>query len=182
MRSVKKIYVDTPSGQVHCRISSGTASAILFLHQTASSSRCYEQLMKRLAVPNKLVAIDTPGFGESFEPSGWPSVRAYCRTIMEVMDGLGADRFHIFGHHTGATFALEIAGTWPQRTQSIVLAGVPFMSPREREELAAEHGKPLPIARDGSHLLANWSMPPITTPTARWTSFIARSLPCFGPG
>ena len=157
MRSVHKTYVGTAGGQVHCRISDGAAPAILFLHQTASSSRSFDALMRRLALPNRLIAIDTPGFGESYDPPGWPTLRTYCRVVLEVSDALGINAFHLFGHHTGASLAVEIAASHPSRTRSIMLAGVPLMSWDERQDLATSLGRPLPIAADGAHLLENWS-------------------------
>ena len=31
------------------------------------------KVMARLRVPSRLIAIDTPGFGGSFDPAGWPT-------------------------------------------------------------------------------------------------------------
>jgi len=36
MTAVRKAYVDTPSGQIHCRIVPGIEPALLLLHQTAT--------------------------------------------------------------------------------------------------------------------------------------------------
>ena len=161
-RAVRKRYVDLPAGQVHCRMVAGAASeipppAILFLHQTASSSASFEPLMRALDVPNPLVAIDTPGFGASFDPAVDPSLAESAAWICATADGLGIASFHVFGHHTGATLALQIAATVPDRVASVMLSGPEFMTPAERADLAASLGAPLSPRRDGGHLLENWA-------------------------
>jgi len=156
-RRIHKTYADIADGQVHCRIVSGAAPAILFLHQTATSSRSYEPLLDALDVPNQLVAVDLPGFGESFDPPGMPDIQTYAGWIVETADALGIGQFHIFGHHTGASLAIEIAVRHPDRTRSIMLEGPVFMTDGERAEFAAGYTKPIAPVRDGSHLLENWN-------------------------
>ncbi|MCC2976539.1 alpha/beta hydrolase [Sphingomonas sp. PL-96] len=156
-RTLRKAYVDLPDGQVHCRVVEGRDPAILFLHQTASSSASYVPLLRALRLPNRLVAIDTPGFGGSFDPEGDPSLADYAGWVVSVADGLGCDTFHIFGHHTGASLALHLGADLPRRVRSVILAGAEFMTVDEREALEAGLGTPLYPQADGSHLLANWS-------------------------
>lgn len=64
-------------------------------------------------MPNQLVAIDTPGFGGSFDPEDWPSLGDYADQIIASVDALEIEAFHIFGHHTGASLAIEIAALLP---------------------------------------------------------------------
>lgn len=156
MSAIRKAYVDLAQGQIHCRIVEGVEPAILFLHQTASSSASFTPLLEALALPNRLVAIDTPGFGGSFDPAGEPSLDEYAGWIVAVADALDCATFHLFGHHTGASLALAIAAQWPDRALSLMLAGAEFMTSEERADLAASLGTPLSPKADGSHLIANW--------------------------
>ena len=71
-RRVRCGYVDTADGQLHYREVAGVEPAIVFLHQTASASSSFQSVMQRLRLPNRLLALDTPGFGSSFAPRGWP--------------------------------------------------------------------------------------------------------------
>ena len=141
---------------MHCRITSGDAPAILLLHQTASSSASYEPLMQALQLPNRLIAIDTPGFGGSFDPDGMPPLGWYAEQIIATADALGAETFHLFGHHTGASLAIEIAATHPERVHSIMLIGPAFMTDQERQDFVAGFSAPLSPTSDGAHLMQNW--------------------------
>jgi pimeloyl-ACP methyl ester carboxylesterase len=60
-RAIERMYVNLPSGQMHLREAAGTSPAIVFLHQTASASSSFDAVMQRIRLPNRLIAIDTPG-------------------------------------------------------------------------------------------------------------------------
>lgn len=154
--TVRKSYVDLADGQLHVREVAGSEPAIVFLHQTACSAQSYDPLLAELDVPNRLVAIDTPGFGGSFDTSGWPSLADYTAWILDGIDGLGIGRFHVFGHHTGSSLAVYLAAHHPQRVLSIMLAGAELMTPEERRQFRQSHGEPIAPQHDGSHLQVNW--------------------------
>lgn len=154
--SIRRAYLDLPEGQLHCHIREGGAPAIVFLHQTASSAGCYDPLLNALDVPNCLVAIDTPGFGGSFDPEGSPSMQDYTRWIVAGLDLLGIEAFHVFGHHTGASLAIELAVRHPDRVLSVMLAGPVFMTEEERADFLAHYSEPIRPRADGGHLLENW--------------------------
>lgn len=156
MGSIRYAYVDTPAGQIHVHRRAGTGIPIVLLHQTALSARSLDPLIEALALPHPLIAPDLPGFGNSATPAGDPTIADYARTLLDALDGLGVDRFHLFGHHTGATIAVEIAATVPQRTASAMLCGLPLMTAAERADFAAALGDPIAPVADGAHLLANW--------------------------
>lgn len=158
VRAIRKAYVDLPDGQLHVRevAGSGEGEAIVFLHQTACSAQSYDPLLAALDLPNRLVAVDTPGFGGSFDPAGWPSLHDYAGWILAGLDALGIGRFHVFGHHTGSSLAVLLAATHPERVASVMLAGVELMTPEERRHFETSHGEPFAPRRDGSHLQLNW--------------------------
>lgn len=155
-RALRCGYVDTPDGQIHYREVAGTAPAIVFLHQTASSSSSFRRVMERLRLPNRLVALDTPGFGSSFAPRGWPPMADYARWTIEALDALRVRRFHVFGQHTGANVAGELAVRHPDRVRSVTLLGPVPMSAAERREFRKLLSEPIRPRADGAHLLENW--------------------------
>ncbi len=156
MRSIRKAYVDIPEGQIHCHLVEGEGPPVVFLHQTALSAKTYNPLLQVLSVPNPLIALDTPGFGGSYDPDGWPTLEAYATQMIAAIDALCDGPFHLFGHHTGASLAIEIAARAPERVLSLMLAGPVFMTPQEREDFIAGYQEPIRPVRDGSHLLVNW--------------------------
>jgi pimeloyl-ACP methyl ester carboxylesterase len=154
---VMRGYANTGSGQVHYRGVDGAAPAIVFLHQTATSSASFQPVLERLNLPNRLVAIDTPGFGGSFDPPGWPSMGDYAGYILDALHVLGVASAHFVGHHTGGSLALEIAARHPARAESVTLIGPVTMTEGEREEFRAAFDKPISPRPDGSHLVENWN-------------------------
>ncbi len=150
-------YADTAWGQVHYRVVAGCAPAVVFLHQTASSSASFRFLLESLRLPNRLIALDTPGFGGSFDPPGWPSVGRYAAYAMAALDAMRVGRFHVFGHHTGANVAGEIALRYPRRVRSVTMLGPVPMDATERRAFRRALDQPIRPRADGGHLLQNWA-------------------------
>lgn len=112
--------------------------------------------MARWTAPHPLFALDTPGFGGSFDPPEPPSMADYARWVAEAADALGLRRVHLVGHHTGAGIALQLAVDSPARTVSLALIGPSCLEPEERAAFAAKLGRPFRPVRSGAHLPLNW--------------------------
>jgi pimeloyl-ACP methyl ester carboxylesterase len=147
-------YVDTFLGQVHYR-EAGTGEPLVLLHQTADSSRMYTEVFPCLAEHFRVVAPDTPGFGDSDKPSAPPGIEGYARALAEVLTALAIPRAHLLGHHTGASIAVEVAATFPERVDRLVLSGCPDYDPEVRQQKLAGI-QPAPIEPSGEHLLRAW--------------------------
>lgn len=161
MPDIRKAYVDIGEGQVHYRLrpasgDHGRAIPVVFLHQTASSGAMWEKVMHRWSGAGALYAIDTPGFGGSFDPAGTPDITAYAGWIVETLDALGIDRAHLVGHHTGAVVALHLAATRPDRAESLAMIGPAALTAEERGVFASKLGRAFTPGRSGAHLLMNW--------------------------
>ena len=158
MKNIKKAYVDIGSGQIHYLYSKGQGIPLLLFHRTPASSVIYKRMMKRMVGSRPIYALDTPGFGESFNPEGMPSVIDYRDWFCEAIDNLGISSFHIYAHHTGTHIATEIAVYWKNRVQSLMLNGVAYLTEKERLEFAK---KILPATRpdeDGRYLMETWKV------------------------
>jgi pimeloyl-ACP methyl ester carboxylesterase len=156
--AIQKAYVTVGDGQIHCRMSPGAGAALplVFLHQTASSSQSYENIMSRLEGEFTMIALDTPGFGQSFFPPQHASTAYYVATLLEALANLGVVRFHAFGHHTGASIAVEMGATAPERVASLMLEGPVWLSEAERKYWLDTAIDPMVIQADGSHLMKIW--------------------------
>ena len=108
MTPIKKAYIDTESGQIHYRYLKGKGTPLLFFHRTPASSIMFENMMLEMKDERPMYAFDTPGFGESFNPEGMPSLINYRDWLSEAIDAIGIDQFHIYAHHTGTHIASEI--------------------------------------------------------------------------
>ncbi len=98
------------------------------------------------------IALDTPGFGESFTPEGAPSTTDYASWLLEAIDGLDIGRFHLAAHHTGTHFAAEIATMVPDRVISLTLSGVLFAPADERATMRGSIDPAPVIDRDGVYM------------------------------
>lgn len=154
---IRSGFLDFDWGQLHVRGNpSGNGPGVLLLHQNPLSAVTYEEVLQPLAREHAVVALDTPGFGRSDEPSpdDW-TVAEYARIVGEVADRLRLSPLVVVGQHTGACLAIELALQRPGRVTGLILIGVPCVpTERARERLAEKH--PYEIAVDGSHLNFLW--------------------------
>ena len=154
---IKKKYSETSGGQCHYRYMEGDGIPVVFFHQTPSSSLMYEPIMHELKGMN-MFAIDTPGFGQSFDPNHNPSIGEYCCWLTEVMNDIGLKEYHLFGHHTGASMALQIAYDQPQSTKSLTMVGAFLATREEKQEMKKNISSDWSPKDDGSHLQQVWHL------------------------
>lgn len=155
---MRKGYSDTSGGQIHYRHIAGEGTPTVFLHQTASSSKMWVKVMDRLAGKAPLYALDTPGFGESFDAprEDKPTMGDYARWTGEAIDDLGIARCHLVGHHTGACIGLELATARPDLIEKLGLLGPVPLTKEERVEFSKHFGIPFTPDAKGDYLKDNW--------------------------
>ena len=153
-------YVRIRSGQVHRRVSSPPASAgppLYALHATAYSGRTFEPLMRALP-GRRVVALDAPGYGASDRPpEPWPLER-YVDALEQAVEAGGDGEIDLFGYHTGALFAVELAARRPALVRRLVLIGVPyFPAGPAREERRATLAAPMRLSGSLSQFDERWA-------------------------
>lgn len=154
---IRRFYLDRPHGQMHGRICPAPGQPWLtLLHQSPSASAMYEPLMQALAGRHAMLAPDNPGFGGSDPWPGALSVDLLADEVIAALDAHGIGRTAVFGHHTGAAVAANLAVRHPQRVSAVILSGPPALPPEQRAALPALAPVAEPVA-DGSHFAALWS-------------------------
>lgn len=70
---------------------------------------------------------------------------------------MNLEKFHVFGHHSGACIAVEMAVLFPGNILSICLIGPALLTAEERMAMKAKFFEPFnePVL-DGSHLMKSW--------------------------
>ena len=121
-----RAFLDTPDGQIHY-VTAGAGRPVLLLHQTPRSWDEYRDVIPLLAVERRVVAMDTIGYGESYKPPRRCDIEDYGRGAIALLDGLGIRSTAIVGHHTGAVIAMELAASYPERVERLVLSSSPFV-------------------------------------------------------
>ena len=111
--------------------------------------------MRELGNDYWLLAPATPGFGQS-DPLLEPvSIAAYANAIQQFLDDLNIKQALLFGHHTGASVAVQLAYDSPSLILAMALSGPTLLSDALKAALP-EKAKPFPLTDDGSHLLGMW--------------------------
>jgi pimeloyl-ACP methyl ester carboxylesterase len=104
----------------------GTGTPILLLHEALGAATTWRDFPERLAARtgHPVVAWSRQGFGQS-DPRLAPPARDYLHRETErvppLLDALGMERAHLYGHSDGAAIALITAAMFTQRVASLVL-------------------------------------------------------------
>lgn len=153
---IKRGYVPAGRAQIHFRrAGASTAPLLVLLHQTPSTSAMYEPLMHALADRFDLIALDTPGFGNSDAIDGAFSVAAAGSALAAAVRWIRPGAAYWFGHHTGAALALQVASTHPEQVSRLALSGPCLLDTNLRQRLP-QLAAPVPVNADGSHLKVLW--------------------------
>jgi pimeloyl-ACP methyl ester carboxylesterase len=154
--SVRRGYATVSFGQMHYRYAGRPGAPVLvLLHQTPSHSAMYEPLMEQLAGEFRLIAPDTPGMGQSDTMPGKMTIARLAAGIAEFLDELGVDHCYLFGHHTGASIAVQMAASNPVHVDGIALSGPPLIDEELAQKLR-DGSEDIPKTADGSHLTTMW--------------------------
>jgi pimeloyl-ACP methyl ester carboxylesterase len=156
MTAIKKAYLDLSEGQIHYRTVAGDGPPLVLLHRTAASSAMYDKLLQTMAGRHSVFALDTPGFGGSFDPPGRPTMTDYASWAASAAEALNVGPAYWFGHHTGANIALQVAREYPEKVASLMLMGVTYLTHEERKAFRRLYKKMFTPQRDGRHLKQNW--------------------------
>ena len=93
----------------------------------------WDPVLRKLGHHFRLVLVDNRGFGRSDRPAGLFGVAAMAGDIVAVLDAAGIRRAHVMGASLGGMVAQELAITYPERVDGLVLActapGWPFAYP-----------------------------------------------------
>ncbi|MEM7407833.1 MAG: alpha/beta fold hydrolase [Pseudomonadota bacterium] len=156
-KTLRRLYVDTAVGQVHV-VDSGAGPTVLCLHQTPRSWDEFREIIPLLATSYRVLAMDTPGMGNSPAPRGKASIENYALAAAGVLEALGIAEVALIGHHTGGVIAARLAASLGGRVWAMVLSSTPLVDAEARR--AREHRPDIDgyvVSDDGSHLSAIWS-------------------------
>lgn len=97
-------------------------------------------------------------FGGSYDPASQPAgIAYYVDAFMLLTKHINMARFHVMGHHTGASIGAEMAALYPERVLSLTVSGPAMLN--EQEQLGSREDELIcfnyPVA-DGSHLKKTW--------------------------
>lgn len=103
----------------------GDGVPLIFLHGLGCASSCdYPMVATDPALRGRrAILLDLLGAGFSDGPLDFDySVAAHARTVIELVDGLGADVVDLYGHSMGGAIAIETARGLGDRVRAVVVS------------------------------------------------------------
>ncbi|MEM6485777.1 MAG: alpha/beta hydrolase [Pseudomonadota bacterium] len=136
----------------------GKGAPLLLIHGSPNRALTLRPIIEHLSKDFLVLAPDTPGNGYSEAlPEGKGRAEHYAAALLDVMDTLGIDAFGVYGFHTGATLAAELAVLAPTRLTAVALDGFPLWTADEAAALDDRYLTPMEPSANGAHLAAVWS-------------------------
>lgn len=154
-KTIKKAFLETEDGQIFYQIG-GAGEPLVLLHMTPRSSDEFTELMAILAPKYRVIAMDLMGLGDSDKPPREYSVADYAKTVILLLDELGIDKFSILGSLTGGYIAGEVAVSYSDRLNKLILCNVHGFDAEEAEKIGERYSQGFTIKEDGSHLMERW--------------------------
>ncbi len=144
-------HVEADGFRIRCR-EAGAGPALVHLHGAGGLrlTRAHDILSRHFRV----VALEMPGFGGSPENERSRTTAELAAAVARAADGLGLDRFDLWGTSFGGRVALWLAAQAPERVRALVLeapaairpdgAATPSDSPEEMARLLYAHPERMP--------------------------------------
>ncbi len=98
----------------------GNGEAVVFLHG-AGFSRRWIPMYEMLAQNFDFIAPESPGFGETPQPSWFRDFSDLSILYDQLFEQLGLDKIHLIGYSMGGWSASEFASYYPRRLKSLSL-------------------------------------------------------------
>jgi pimeloyl-ACP methyl ester carboxylesterase len=155
---IRRRFVDVPGGQVHYREAGlGLGRPLVLIHASPGSSLMLVPLLAALGRTRHVIAPDTAGNGDSAValPDA-PGIGVFAAHHLAALDALGITRFDLYGTHTGASIAAEIAIAAPGRVRRLILDGVGLYTPEEQAEMLARYAPEMKPDLHAQHLMWAW--------------------------
>ena len=156
---VRRGFVDLDHGQIHFRaIDGASAIPLVLIHPSPGSSKQLEPLMRALAAGGRSVwAPDTAGNGDS-DPLAMaqPEIPDLARAALAAVTARIEGPFHLYGSHTGASIAMEIALAQPDRVASLTIEGMGLYDAGLQTDVLERYAREIHPDHEATHLMKVW--------------------------
>ncbi|WP_166424524.1 alpha/beta hydrolase [Paraglaciecola sp. 20A4] len=140
---------------------------IILLHASPMSSAIMLPIMNALSDSFRVIALDTPGYGQSdplpqndvvIAQTPSTSLQPYVQALNEFINALELEQPIIYGSATGAQIAIEYAKAHPNTIKGMVLENAAWFKEDERNAILKQYFPDIKAQKDGSHLALVWKM------------------------
>ena len=130
---MKKLSLKLDEGQISY-LAGGQGPPLLLLHSLGVSSEAWNKVLEPLAQSYTVYALDMLGHGDSDKPPRNYLIEDYARNVVDFADKLGLEKIPLCGNSVGAVIALEVAASYPERVEALILVDCPAWDAWERTE------------------------------------------------
>ena len=124
--------IATPSSEVSM-LSAGAGPPVILIHGLGATKGSFLPSVVALAGSFRAIALDLPGFGDSYKPLNAPyHPPFFARAVLDLMDALGLSRAHLVGNSMGGRVALELGLRHADRVERLALLAPSLAWKRER--------------------------------------------------
>jgi pimeloyl-ACP methyl ester carboxylesterase len=106
----------------------GDGIPLLFVHGLGGNWQNWLENLPRVGGSRRCVALDLPGFGRSEMPADRISISHYAHLVEELCRRLELPAVAVVGNSMGGFIAAEIAMSYPDRTERLILAAAAGIS------------------------------------------------------
>ena len=121
--------VPTRDGNMHY-VKQGSGFPLVMLHPLGTSTWAWHTVIDSMSQHFTCYAFDMLGHGESDKPTRHFNMPDYAQALDDACQLLNIHRGHYVGNSVGACLATEMAASFPDRLDKLVLVGCPVWDPR----------------------------------------------------
>jgi pimeloyl-ACP methyl ester carboxylesterase len=154
----RRRYVRTEGRHVHY-IRCGSGAPVVLVHPGIAHAGFLLPQMQQLAASHTCFAFDSAGFGCSDPAAADPaSITDLAEVLAAAMQALQFPAVPVFGYHSGAVVALELAHRHPHLVSGLILDGLPLFTAEEVTALFShDFAMPLTVDELGGHFAQTWT-------------------------
>ena len=154
---IRRRFLQVGARRVHY-LRAGDGPPVVLIHSSPANAWFLRPEIEFLAANWTVFAFDTPGFGSSEPlPLETMAVADLADSMAETLDAAAMPPCPVFGSHSGAAIALELAVRHPERVTGVVLDGVPAFTDEECEAFFGDYFRKLPVSDLGGHYSDVWT-------------------------
>jgi pimeloyl-ACP methyl ester carboxylesterase len=157
---VRRAFAYVEDCEIHYRYAGPpNAPVVLCLHASPVSSLALVPLISALGRSFRVLAPDTLGNGDSHGPMpDQPDIRFYADVAAGFLSALGVRDCFVYGTHTGASIAMELARSGHVPVHRLILDGVGLYTPEFQERVLRNYIPDLQLDDSGAYLVRLWTM------------------------
>ncbi|MFE2996707.1 alpha/beta fold hydrolase [Nocardia sp. NPDC059246] len=99
-----------------------SAPAVVFIGSLGTTLTMWDAQIEELGRRYRTIAVDLPGHGGTPVPQTPCTVPGFAAQVLRLMDALGVARFSVVGLSFGGAVVQSLAGSHPDRIESVVIA------------------------------------------------------------